>query len=408
MMEVHVAETLAIWHECAIGTFSNARTYTPAEQHENELAYDEALDTVEADIQRVDEPGTRDRLIASFARFSAKALGLDQESIDLLITQFLPAGTQLAQWARRFDANLSMASIIQAARNAWTACGLQPLFGERMKLTPSILGYSLLYPYSDNYLDDESIPTADKLGFSRRFRERLSGQDLPPTSDREHAVWALIALVERQYPRELYPQVFDCLLAIHGAQEQSIGQGLLDEADCLRVSCRKGGTSVLAGACLVRGSLTAEESRFTFEWGVLLQLGDDLQDLYDDMRRGSATLFSRAAASGKPLDGLTIQLLNFSGRVGKRMDELPHGSASFKELLKMSWRSLIIRAVADSHEFFSPRFLREAEQHSPFRFEFLRARSERLASQEGLYAGLFNKFMLDSSSRQSLHVPAIL
>ncbi|HZQ56136.1 MAG TPA: hypothetical protein VFB14_28350 [Bryobacteraceae bacterium] len=387
------SQTADLWRDCAGRSVPNARTYSPTEQRENEEAYDEALQTVEADIERADEPGTRDRLIASFARFSAKALGLDQESIDLLTSQFLPAGTQLAQWARRFDADLSMASIIQATRNAWTACGLQPLLGVPMKLTPSILGYSLLYPYTDNYLDDESISAEAKLWFSRRFRDRLAGQPLPPENDRERAVWALIALVESQYAREFYPQVFDCLLAIHGAQEQSIGQGSLGEADCLRISCRKGGTSVLADACLVRGSLDAMESRFAFEWGVLLQLGDDLQDLHDDMRRGSATLFSRAAASCKPLDGLTVQLLNFSARVGERMDELPHGSASFKELLKMSWRSLIIRAVADSHEFFSPWFLREAEQCSPFRFEFLRARSKRLANQEGLYAGLFNKFI---------------
>lgn len=386
-------ETVDLWRECTTGASPNARIYSPAEQQENELVYDEALEAVEADIQRADEPGTRDRLTASFARFSAKALGLDPESIGLLTSQFLPAGTQLAQWARRFDANLSMASIIQAARNAWTACGLQPLFGARMELTPSILGYSLLYPYSDNYLDDESVSAEAKLAFSRRFRQRLSGQKLSPEDERERAVCALIALIERQYPRELYPQVFDCLLAIHGAQEQSIGQASLDEADCLRVSCRKGGSSVLADACLVRGSLNAMESRFAFEWGVLLQLGDDLQDLHDDMRRGSATLFSRAAASGTLLDGLTVQLLNFSDRVGKRMDELPHGSPSFKELLKMSWRSLIIRAIADSHEFFSARFLREAEQCSPFRFEFLRARSKRLASQEGLYAALFNRFI---------------
>jgi hypothetical protein len=251
----------------------------------------------------------------------------------------------------------------------------------------------LLYPYSDNYLDDEGVSVEAKLRFSRRFRERLSGEDLLPEDKRERAVWALITLIETQYPRSRYDQVFDCLLAIHGAQEQSIGQNLLDEADCLRISCRKGGTSVLADACLVHGSLNAMESRFAFEWGVLLQLGDDLQDLHDDLRRGSGTVFSRAAASGKSLDELTIQLLNFSNRVGKRMDELPHGSASFKELLKMSWRSLIVRAVADCHEFFSAGFLRQAEQYSPFRFEFLRARSNRLASQEGLYAGLFNRFI---------------
>jgi hypothetical protein len=49
--------------------------------------------------------------------------------------------------AGRSDPDLSVAGIIQAARNAWTACGLQPLLGVPLALTPSILGYSLLYPY---------------------------------------------------------------------------------------------------------------------------------------------------------------------------------------------------------------------------------------------------------------------
>ena len=71
------------------------------------------------------------------------------------------------------------------------------------------------------------------------------------------------------------------------------------------------------------------------------------------------------------------------------MDAIPYGTAAYKELLKMSWRSLIIRAIADSHEFFSQRFLREAEKRSPFRFEFLRSRTDRLASRQGLYKRLF-------------------
>jgi hypothetical protein len=59
----------------------------------------------------------------------------------------------------------------------------------------------------------------------------------------------------------------------------------------------------------------------------------------------------------------------------------------------MSWRSLILMAVADAHEFFSPEFLAEMEQSFPFRFEFLRARRERLAGSRGLYANLFDAFL---------------
>ena len=322
--------------------------------------------------------------------------------------EFLPVGTSLAQWARRFDPTLGMADIIQACRNAWTACGLQPLLGERVHITPSIMAYSLLYPYSDNYLDREEVSRDAKLRFSERFRERLRGEDAPPANDREAALWALVGIVEDQYPRERYPQVFDGMLAIHRAQEQSIaqvGSNDRDDSEILRMSCAKGGSSVLADACMARGWLNDDESRFAFDWGVLLQLGDDLQDVRDDMRRGSITLFSRAAIEGRPLDDLVKQLLNFSERVGERMETLPHGTPMLKDLLRMSWRSLIIGAVADSHAYFSPEFLAEAELASPFRFPFLRARRERLTSRQGLYALLFEAFLegpeLDSSGLPS-------
>jgi len=207
----------------------------------------------------------------------------------------------------------------------------------------------------------------------------------------------------------LYPNVFECLLAIHRAQEQSVGHvhspNLHSETECLRVSCAKGGSSVLADACLAYGSLTNQESRFAFEWGVLLQLGDDLQDVREDLRRRSMTLFSHAAAAGRPLDALTIQLLRFSQHVGKSMGELPEGTAGFKELLAMSWRSLIVGAVADSCEFFSPAFLREVEHLSPFRFDFLRIRKDRMASQQGLYTKLFSALLESNEDFASVPSP---
>lgn len=407
-MNAQVTRTIEVWRDCAGGVVQNARRYRASEQEMREQAYDEALGAVEEDLRRASiEPDgrvlTRGRIVDSFARFSAKALGLEGEAIDLLTREFLPVGTELARWTRRQHSDLEMSAIIQAARNAWTACGLQPLLGAGIKLTPAIQGYSLLYPYSDNYLDEVDIPLETKLQFSRRFRCKLAGGRLRAADDRERAIWELIGLIETQYPRAQFPHVFECLLAIHGAQEQSIHQldGHIDsDDDFLRLSVAKGGTSVLTDACLVNGELSGEESRFAFEWGVLLQLGDDLQDVKDDLRRGSNTLFSRAAGTGVPLDRLTMQLLKFSDKVGRRMDELPDGSAGLKNLLKMSWRSLIIRAVADSHEFFSSKFVNEAECCSPFRFGFLRARNDRLASRRGLYETLFEALLEDGEDEE--------
>jgi hypothetical protein len=400
-VEAQVARTLETWNGCAGQRPFGMPAYSRKEQQEREKEYDEGLRAVEREVKRsprgrAEHLATQGRITASFARFSAAALDLHPDAVRLLTDEFLPTGTKLARWARRFDSSLSMPDIVQACRNAWTACGLQPLLGEPMELTPSIVGYSLLYPYSDNYLDREDVSAEAKLRFSARFRKRLLGEMPALQNDREAAVWALVALIEDQYPRALYPQVFECLLAIHRAQEESIaqlrGRDQCDDLDVLRVSVAKGGSSVLADACVARGRLSEEESRFAFEWGVLLQLGDDLQDLHEDMQRGSVTQFSRAAL-GMPLDALVMQLMTFGEQVAAQMDRLPHGSRMFKDLLRMSWRSLILRAVADSHKFFSKEFLEEAEYCSPFRFHFLRARQERLTSRRGLYATLFDAFL---------------
>jgi hypothetical protein len=272
-----------------------------------------------------------------------------------------------------------------------------------MALSPSILGYSLLYPYSDNYLDRLDVSSGAKLRFSARFRTRLSGKELSSEDDRETAIWALVAMIEEQYQRSAFPQVYGSLLAIHRAQEESIAQqcGCSPRTDfeILRISCAKGGASVLANACLSRGWLSEQESLFSFEMGTLLQLGDDLQDLREDLKRGSATLFSAAAARGEPLDDLVSQLLGFHERVAIRMEVLPNGSQPLKRLLRMSWRLLIIGAVAHAHEFFSPEFLNELESSSPFRFAFLRSRSRKQARQKGLYKALSRVFLEDPEDR---------
>jgi len=292
-VQQRVADTSEIWNQCAAHTTNNAPHYSPEEQTRRECIYDEALNDVEREARR--KPLTRrqklearNRITASFARFSTAALDLPDDAVQLLTNDFLPVGTQLARWARRFDESLSMAEIIQANRNAWTACGLQPLLGESIRLTPSILAYSLLYPYTDNFLDRPNTSPEQKHHFGQRFQARLEGGGPVACNTHEASLWALVDLIELQYPRAAFPQVYHCLLAIHRAQQESVAQLTYDattRGEVLRISCAKGGTSVLADACLARGEINQQESRFAFAWGVLLQLGDDLQDVREDLAR---------------------------------------------------------------------------------------------------------------------------
>jgi len=421
-VEREVARTAAAWHACARLPLPPATRYTPADQRRREAEYDRAMHTIERESDAVKHTragrlAARERILAVFSQFATVALGLPTDAVDLITGVFLPAGAEFARRSRQFDPELTMASIIQACRNAWTVCGLQPLLGEPAGITPSIVGYSLLYPYTDNYLDAAGTSPAAKREFCMRFRQRLRGETLTPAGAHERAVWALFEMVEGQYPRANNPQVFDSMLAIHQAQEESIAQltkksaglnlprslrhgwirllrprleGAPAAGRILAISCAKGGTSVLADACLARGWVTAQESRLVFDWGALLQFGDDLQDVREDLRQGSATLFTRAIAEGLPLDALVRQLLNFSERVGAEMDEFAHGSPVLKNLLRTSWRSLIVGAIANEREFFTPEFVREIEVTAQFRFSFLAARHKRVSRRNGLYVNVFD------------------
>jgi len=163
------------------------RTYTVHEQAEREIAVDRTLDNLEA--------ASLDSIVATFARLACVALDIeDHQTESLLREDFWTVALDLASQARRLDNSVSTSDILQACRNAWTACGLEALLGEPPRLTPPVFAYSMLYPYSDNYLDNPNISYEAKLRFSARFRLRLSG-DLAPLEPLENIVWQLVSLI---------------------------------------------------------------------------------------------------------------------------------------------------------------------------------------------------------------------
>lgn len=373
------------------------RSYSRQEQAEREALFDRAL----ADIQALVLEGEpdRDRIAGTVARLACWALDIDDDRIETLLKDdFVAVARDLAAHARRLDAAVTTVDILQACRNAWTACGLQALLGKPPHLSPAIFGYSMLYPYSDNYLDDERVSREAKLRFSARFRQRLAGGNVTPTDGLETTTWELISRIEGQWPREAHPDVYDCLLAIHRAQEKSLEQQRTarhGDADILRLSFAKGGTSVLADAYLATGALSEAERYFAFGWGVVLQLGDDLQDLADDRERGFHTLFSRAADSGR-LDELTTQTLNFTSCVMQSMSALPNGAEHLRELLRKNSFALLITAAGEYGELYSESYLRQLESYSPLRFCFLKSRKERVARWLGPDACLVEDLLLQA------------
>jgi hypothetical protein len=396
-------QAITLWNESPLCAPAFERLFTADEQAARERELDRFLQGIEVELHSVprtrsERQAARERITSVFAGFARTGLDLEDRHLELLLGGgFSNIGTDLAKCARRFDPAVSTADILQASRNAWTACALQVLLGRPMRLTPSIFAYSMLYPYSDNYLDDPSVSREAKLGFSARFGRRLAGDAVAPANPLEAAIWRLIERIEEEYDRARWPEVFTSLLAIHGAQNNSIHllrRGAdAQPVDVVKLSCDKGGASVLTDGYLAAGSLTAEAAQTIFCWGVFLQLADDLQDVRQDSQDGMLTVFSEIAGR-EPLDERTNRTLQFGQSVMGSMDRLPGGNCrELRELIERSSRSLVIHAAGEAPDLYTSDYLAELETYSPFRFSFLNDRRKRLESRKGILNRLFEAFL---------------
>lgn len=285
---------------------------------------------------------------------------------------------------RRHDIELAPGELFQALRNVWIMNGLQLLLGRPVAATPSVTAYSLLYPLTDNLLDDPQVPPGTKDAFNHRLGRRLAGRRPAAADPREAAVFELVGWIEGELPRHTYPDVFESLLAIHRGQVRSLAQqdrAGSGDVDLLAVSAEKGGTSVLADGYLVAGSLTAAEEEFLFGYGMALQLLDDLQDASADREAGHRTLFSEAIGEC-PLDGLTSRLARFTGAALGAAARFPVPEAGMvADLLSRNCALLLLQAVGQARPLFRPAYVRRLERHFPVRFAGLAALERRTERQ---------------------------
>ena len=161
---------------------------------------------------------------------------------------YLEAAQEFIARTRTENPQLTSEEIFQALRNVWIMNSLQLCWGLPVEITPSVYAYSLLYPYTDNLLDNPDVKSDEKIEFNKRLSGVLNGDKLTPTTFIEEKVFSLVAQIESQYSRDSFPEVFDSLRFIHEAQIESVKQDKdeqLANDEILRISFFKGGTSVL-------------------------------------------------------------------------------------------------------------------------------------------------------------------
>jgi len=321
---------------------------------------------------------------ADFRDCAQKVFALSDVTVDSLLKKgFAETTRDFVDEVKRFDPSLSIENVYQALRNVWIMNTLQIYTGEEVRLTDAMFGYSLIYPYSDNFLDDPSLSLDHKIGMAGRLRLWLEGETVEPREDNESRIRDLIRRIEQVFPRDRFPGVYQSLLSIYNAQIRSLTQqrkeNLPSSSDILEISVEKGGTSVLADGYLVKGDLEARQADFCFGFGFFLQLADDLQDVSEDRRNGHMTVFSQTAGK-HPLDDLANKLFHLTDTVVRVKLGRKDNEVRLRGMILENTRLLLMEAVGKNPRLYTRAYLQEMETFFPVRFAFLkkfRARVKR-------------------------------
>lgn len=378
-------------------------TYSAKEQSLNEKKLEawtsgliHELKRLPADTQ--DRAQWEARLRPGLNEFARTALNFEQRHIEFIeSTGMVEASQTFARMARAFDPCIAAEDIYQAGRNIMTMNMLQVLLGLPVEVTPAIFAYSMLYPYTDNYLDDPNVPGTTKVAFNHRFNLRLRGEAVRPANAHEETLHRLVAMIETQWERSRYPLVYESLLEIQAAQARSlnlVAPGAAPyELDVLGISFEKGGVSVLADGYLVAGWLTPEQAAFTYGYGAYTQLMDDMEDIHEDLKAGRQSVFTQTAGRW-PLDNLTTRMIHFGRAVFGDFSAFDAPAvASMRELTDRGIDSVLIDIIGRNGKYYSKPYLRALERHVPFRFAST-ARQRKKFERQKLNLGKLVEFAL--------------
>jgi hypothetical protein len=312
-----------------------------------------------------------------------RKLVFDRPFLNFFIEQrYLEVAQEFITRARSEDSELKSEEIFQAMRNVWIMNSLQIFWGLPLEMTPSVYAYSMLYPYTDNFLDNPEVNSEEKIKFNQRLSKVLNGEKLTTTNFIEEKVFSLVGQIESQYCRDSFPEVFDSLSLIQEAQTESIKQDkdeLLAYDKILPISFFKGGTSVLADAFLVKGNLNIKEMHFAFAYGSFLQLLDDLQDAVVDKKDNHQTLFS-IRNNNELIDNEVRRLISFIFKANTTDESDTPIMSLMKEIINSCTLVMIMEAAGRNPMLISHRLYKELEPYSKVRLSFYKEFEDKIKS----------------------------
>lgn len=365
------------WYHCA-SVFPDLPIFNDVEKQKNEKALSDKLPKLLDFLQKFPKyDQAKQKKWKEYAQRNMKSIVNNDVLFsggmmdDAMSEAFIEVTSAFLREARSFDDELSMNDIGQAMRNVWIVVILQTLFKEPITYSKAIFGYSMLYPYSDNYLDEKSIDSKAKKEFNEIFMKRLKGENIEVKDGRLSQIFKLIQSIEEVFDRSLYPNVYEGLYLIMEGQilslSQHMGLCLPYTQDLLGISIYKGAASVIADGYLIRGVMSEAEFKFCARYGFMLQLGDDFQDIRDDRKHGHATIFS-VIAEHYELDPLVLKLLNYTAHI---LDDYEGIEEDLKALIIKNSTMLIIISALNAKETISEELLKKMEMCLPVHMKYI-------------------------------------
>ncbi|MCM1122443.1 MAG: hypothetical protein NC416_07665 [Eubacterium sp.] len=299
-----------------------------------------------------------------------KILSLSEWMTPELLQAFKCETKRFLNGVREFDDALTPTQIWQTLRNYFIYAMIVDMQGEAQHAENPILAYSLLYPYTDNYIDDEQISKPEKERYNQMIALKLKGGIVTPQTLLEKQTCRLLDMILDAYEGAGKRKVADTLLQLLEAQNCSINQQKTDvtKGQILEISMWKGSTSVLADYLFATTDWTEYEENFYLKFGFLLQLVDDLQDMEEDSKAGSHTLMTEAAKHHE-LEQCVNHLLWYTWNV---IGEFCPINPTLKGFVRKNCVGIVLLTTAANSQFFSKKYLKALEPYLPFSLNFMK------------------------------------
>lgn len=315
--------------------------------------------------------------------YKEAVIGIHNSMDHLTIDAYQEEIKDFLRHVRKFAPDFSFSDIGQAIRNYIVYIMFKEIKQKNTGFSTACFGYSMLYPFTDNYIDSKEYSIEQKIEYNQIIRDKIEGKEIHPKSLHHIKTCELLQAIESEYPRDKDSTIFTLLLMMLQAQEDSIRQQykenwqkdslavikscLLTEEERLDISQFKGGISVLIDRFFVKSEVTEEDMIFYLGFGFFLQLADDLQDIKEDSEQGYQTIFT-IDLSCEQEEKIVNRLLHFVHRI---LEAYPVENNIFKNFILSSCYQLIYSSVIGSKEFFSKEYLSKLENFLPVTYPFL-------------------------------------